>query len=138
MKTITRLEHITFKSELDLFTLGKKLGEVLHLPPLQLDYDNGTEWLCTDHDQMTYDLTRNSEEPSLQAWDESVPEDSNFGLVLLFHKTHPHALDSNWVDHMIGNMCQQLAIVFDTTVYHHRTLTFGIANNERTTVVFSS
>jgi hypothetical protein len=136
MKTITRLEHITFSSELDLFTFGEKLGEVLLLPPLQLNYDNGTEWLCTDHDHITYDLTRSNEEGLLQQWDSSVPEESNFGLVLLFHKTHPHAFDNNWVDHMIAKICGKLATVFNTKVYHHRSMTFDAPDNERTTMVF--
>lgn len=136
MKTIIRLEHITFKSELDLFVFGKTFQEVFHLPPLKLDYDNGVEWLSADHDQITYDLTKSNEEGLLQLWDNSVPEESNFGLVLLFHQNHTHALDDNWVDNMIAIKCRQLATVFHTVVYHHRTMTFNADKSERTTAVF--
>ena len=137
IQTTKRLEHITLKSDLDLLTFGKKFQTALTLPTMEHDYENETEWLDIGHNEINYNISRPYKEGTLQEWDDTTPEGCNFGIVLGIHKNHPHVLDNSWVDNMVGNVCRQLARAFNTTVYHHRTFTFGTDKSVRKNIVFN-
>lgn len=137
IQTIKRLEHITLQSDLDLKTFGDKFQRTLMLPLMDYDHENGTEWLGIDHDGINYNVSRPYEEGTLQEWDDTTPEGCNFGIVLGIHNDHPHVLDDTWVDNTVATICRQLAVTFQTTVYHHRTFTFGIDVSESKNVVFA-
>lgn len=132
-----RLEHICLKSDLDLQTFGEKFKTVLALPTMEYDYENKTEWLTVNVDRLNYNISRPYEEGTLQEWDYTTPEGCNFEIVLSIHKDHPCALDNIWVDKTVADICEKLSKTFNTTVYHHRTFTFGIDKSERKNIVFN-
>jgi len=132
-----RLEHICLKSDLDLQSFGEKFQTVLSLPTMVHDYENETEWLTVNKDYINYNISRPYEEGTLQDWDETTPKGCNFGISVSIHKDHPSVLDNVWVDKMVAIVCEQLATTFNTTVYHHRTFTFGVGNSERKNIIFN-
>jgi hypothetical protein len=132
-----RLEHICLKSDLDLQTFGEKFVTALSLPTMRYDFENETEWLTLDFGDLNYNISRPYEEGTLQEWDETTPHGCNFGIVLSIHKDHPSVLDNAWVDKTVAGICGQLASTFNTTVYHHRTFTFGVDKSERKNIVFN-
>lgn len=137
IQTIRRLEHVTLQSDLDLLTFGERFRKALKLPPMKHDNENETEWFDVDQDGINYSVSRPYEEGTLQDWDDTTPEGCNFGIVLGIHKDHPNVFDNIWVDNMVREICQQLAATFNTSVYHHRTFTFGVDKSERKNLMFS-
>ncbi len=137
IQTIKRLEHVTLKSDLDLKSFGEKFQKALMLPPMAYDYENETEWLDIDHEGINYNVSRPYQEGTLQEWDDTTPEGCNVAIVLGIHKDHPNVLDDMWVDNTVANICRQLADAFQTTIYHHRTFTFGVDVSERKNIVFN-
>jgi len=133
IQVIKRLEHITLRSDFDLPAFGEKFEKALSLPSMVHDYENETEWLNIEYDGISYNISRPYEEGTLQEWDDTTPEGCNFGIVLSIHKDHPHVLNNVWIDNMVANICGQLAKTFNTTVYHHRTFTFGVGKSEKKT-----
>jgi hypothetical protein len=75
IQLVKRLEHITLKSELDLLTFGGKFQEVLTLPTMEHDYENETEWLEIDQDEIYYNVSKPYEEGTLQEWDDTLASD---------------------------------------------------------------
>lgn len=132
-----RLEHICLKSDLDLHTFGEEFVAALSLPTMEYDFENATEWLTIDVDQLNYNISKPYEEGTLQEWDDATPEGCNFGIVLSIHKDNPWVLDNESVDVMVAGICQQLARTFKTIVYHHRTFTFGADKSERKNIIFN-
>lgn len=137
IQTIRRLEHVTLRSDLDLITFGEKFQKALKLPQMEHDYENETEWLDIEHDGINYNVSRPYDEGTLQEWDDTTPEGCNFGIVLGIHKDNPHVLDDTWVDNTVANICRQLADTFQTSVYHHRTFTFGVDVSKRKNILFN-
>jgi hypothetical protein len=137
IQVIKRLEHITLKYPVDLLTFGAKFQKTFALPPMKHDFENESEWLEVDLDGINYNVSKPYQEGTLQEWDDTTPEGCNLGIVLSIHKDHPFVHDNMWVDNMVANVCGQIAKVFDTVVYHHRTFTFGIDKSERKNVVFN-
>ena len=136
IKEIKRLEHICLKSDLNLKTFGQKFEQLFSLPTMVYDYENETEWLTIDKDKINYNISRPYEIGTLQEWDDTTPEECNFGIVLSFHKDHSSINDNYLVDKIVANICEQLSTTFETTVYHHRTFTFGIDISERKNIIF--
>lgn len=104
---------------------------------MKYDYENETEWLDTDHQGINYNVSRPYEEGTLQEWDDTTLEGCNVAIVLGIHKDHPRVLDDRWVDKTVANICRQLADAFQTTIYHHRTFTFGVDVSKRKNILFN-
>jgi hypothetical protein len=136
-EVVKRLEHISLRSDLDLQIFGEIFQKALTLPAMAHDYENETEWLDVDYNWINYNISKPYEEGTLQEWDDTVPERCNFGIVLCIHKDHPYVLNNIWVDNMVAGVCRQLAKAFDTSVYHHRTITFGIDKSVKKNIVFN-
>ena len=134
---VKRLEHITLESKLNLIAFGEKFQKVLTLPVMKHDYENETEWIEIDHDEINYNVSRPYEKGTLQEWDDTTPEGCNFGIVLSIHKYHSNVLDNVWVDAMVANVCKKLAVTFNTSVYHHRSFTFGKDISEKKNIIFN-
>ena len=137
IKATKRLEHICLKSDLDLLTFGEKFRIALSLPTFEHDYENENEWLTVDLDGLNYNVSKPYEEGTLQEWDDTTPEGCNIGIVISIHKDHSFVLDNAWVDNFVANFCRLLTKTFNTTVYHHRTFTFGIDKSENKNLVFN-
>lgn len=137
IKATKRLEHICLKSDLDLQTFGEKFVIELSLPKMEYDHENETEWLTVDVNGLNYNISKPYKEGTLQEWDETTPDGCNFGIVLSIHKDHPSVLDNSWVNKTVANICERLAKTFNTTVYHHRTFTFGVDKSERKNIIFN-
>ena len=137
MKSTKRFEHICLRSNLDLKSFGEQFQKVLAIPKMEYDFENETEWLTVDVNGFNYNISRPYEEGTLQQWDDTTPNDCNFGIVFSIHKDHPYVLDNIWVDNMVADMCQQLARTFNTTVYHHRSFTFDKYISEHKNIAFS-
>ena len=132
-----RLEHICLESNYDLKAFGEKFEIALSLPTMEYDFENETEWLTIDVEKINYYVSRPYEKGTLQEWDNTTPKNCNFGIVLSIHKDHPSVLDNVWVDKTVATVCRQIAQVFNTTVYHHRTFIFGTDKSERKNIVFN-
>ena len=104
---------------------------------MKYDFENETEWLTIDVGGLNYNISRPYEEGTLQEWDDTTPQGCNFGIVLSIHKDNPSVLDNAWVDKTVADICGQLARTFNTTVYHHRTFTFGVDKSERKNIIFN-
>jgi hypothetical protein len=137
IQLVKRLEHITLKSELDLLTFGGNFQEVLTLPTMEHDYENETEWLEIDQDEINYNVSKPYEEGTLQEWDDTTPEGCNFGIVLSIYKHHSNVFDNAWIENMVAIVCKKLAVTFNTSVYHYRTFTFGKDVSERKNIIFN-
>ena len=133
-----RLEHICLTSDLDLQAFGEKFVTALSLPTMEYDFENETEWLTIDYAGINYNISRPYEKGTLQEWDDTTPEGCNIAIVLSIHKDHPSVLDNEWVDKIVANVCRQLATIFNTTVYHHRTFTFGVGKSESKNIAFNA
>ena len=135
LESISRLEHICLKSDLNLKVFGEKFELALSLPKMEYDYENETEWLEIDLKDIYYNISKPYQEGTLQEWDDTVPQDCNFGISISFHKNHPFIFDNNRIDKKIANICEILAHTFNTDVYHHRTFILG--KNESRNIIFN-
>ncbi len=137
IEVIKRLEHICLKSDLDLHPFGEKFVTALSLPKMEYDFENETEWLTINAGEFNYNISRPYEEGTLQEWDDTAPQGCNFGIALSIYKNNPLVHNNAWFDKTVADICGQLARTFNTTVYHHRTFTFGVNKNERKNSIFN-
>src|SRR5688572_26529512 len=81
-------EHLALRSDLGLTEACLLLARELSRPPFHFDSKNETEWGWAEVDGVEINVSRPYDEGKLQEWDDTVPPDCNFGVILSLAKDH--------------------------------------------------
>lgn len=114
--TISKIEHFSTFLNISLKEFCEDFKRVLELPEMTFNTENETEWAEVSFKGINYNISKPFEIGILNKWDENVPKDHNFGIVLSidksnseFHKTELEAF---------GNL---LSSTFNVDILHYRT-----------------
>src|SRR5689334_16242943 len=117
---IARIEHLALYSNRTLEDFCKEFRMILNLPEMIYDYENETEWMETDVDNIHYNVSRPYEEGTLQEWDNSVPQGCNIGVSIGIYDEHHHAKNPEWLyENIVRALAIKISAHFKTEVFYH-------------------
>ncbi|QVY66172.1 hypothetical protein [Polaribacter sp. Q13] len=113
---ISKIEHFSTFVDLSLKEFCEQLSSVLSLPQMTFITEDERASAELSFNGIDYNVSRPFKIGTLNEWDDSVPKDHNFGLVLSIDKTNT---DFNYTKlEEIGNL---LSTNFNTDLLHYRT-----------------
>ncbi|MCR9118461.1 MAG: hypothetical protein NXI22_16110 [bacterium] len=129
VKQTAMMEHIAVAAPLSLREFCDRCRKILDLPEFTYDSENETEWGIAETQDTQYNISRPYEVGTIQEWDDTVPDDCNFGISLILLRSHPNAQDHDWaVNYLVTPVAQKFANEFSIPVHYHCTW-FGVGNN---------
>lgn len=106
------MEHLALYSNTTLEGFCERLATLLNLPDFEFDNENETEWGESKKGDVKFDVSRPYKKGTLKEWDDTVPENCNFGITI----TKPLINTSE-----ILKIGQLIADEFREAVFYHRT-----------------
>ena len=127
------MEHLALDCRLSLHNFCEAMQRRFELPTFEFDAENETAWGLVEHKGIEYNVSRPYKRGTLHEWDDSVPEDCNFGVILMVSRECPPSQNPDWsLADLVPNISQGLANLFRCRVYHHRTRINGSSDVLRT------
>jgi len=113
IENISKIEHFSAFVDLSLKEFSQQFRLLLELPEMTLNFDNQTESAEVYFKGVNYTINKSD---SLNKYDDNIPENHNFGIVLSIDKIN---IDFNNTKlEAIGNL---LSTSFNTDLLHFRT-----------------
>jgi hypothetical protein len=114
------MECLALHADLSLRDFCGKFQAALHLPDFRFDYENETEWALTEINNIEYNISRPYEAATLREWDNTVPEECNFGITLCLLSGHASPNHEWAFEKLVGPVARVVADEFAARVYYHR------------------
>lgn len=116
------MECLSMKANLTLEDFCEKLSKDMDLPRFEYDAENESEWGWVQIDNIEINVSRPYELGKLQEWDDTTPENCNFGILLVVSNSAPLAWNLEWsYEVLVPEYAQRIANVIGSNVYYHRT-----------------
>ena len=130
--TIAKIEHFSAFVDLSLQDFCEQFRQVLKLPQMTFDNENETEWAEVNFNGINYNVSKPFEIGTLNNWDDLVPENHNFGIVLSINKSN-----TEFKKPELEEMASLLSNHFNVDILYYRTW-FSTGFNTEKAQIFTS
>ena len=116
IENISKIEHFSSFVDLSLKEFCEQFSLLLSLPPMTFITEDETESAEVNFNGIAYNISKPNKIGTLNEWDENVPKEHNFGIVLSIDKINTDF--NNTKLEAIGNL---IATNFNTDLLYYRT-----------------
>ena len=124
--TISKIEHFSAFIDLNLKEVCDNFRLVLELPEMTFNSEKETEWAEVNFEGINYNISKPYEIGTLNKWDDQVPKEHNFGIVLTINKTN-----INFNKAELEKMGYLLSNSLNANLLHYRTWFSSGFNTEK-------